>query len=136
MSTKRQFLRFSLVGTIGFMVDAGVLYLCLPGLGLHGGRVVSFLCAATTTWYLNRKLTFTQCDIAQPARQWARFLATNGIGGLINFATYGLVIFAFGGAGLTPLIGVAAGSIAGLGFNFTVSRRFVFEEQAPLRAQI
>lgn len=128
MNLSAQFLRFSLVGVAGFVVDAGVLYLCLhgAGLGLHGGRVVSFLAAATATWYLNRRLTFAHCDASRPVRQWARFLATNGVGGLINFATYSLVVWIYGGAGLVPLLGVAAGSIAGLGFNFTASRMLVF----------
>ena len=51
-TARRQFARFAAVGVIGFVVDSAVLYLCLhvAGLGLYGGRVVSYLVAATTTW--------------------------------------------------------------------------------------
>lgn len=128
MHLSAQFTRFSLVGGVGFLVDAGVLYLCLhgAGMGLYGARLVSFLAAATTTWYLNRRLTFVGSDTAAPVRQWARFLATNGVGGLINFAAYSLVVMTWGGAGLVPLLGVAVGSVIGLGFNFTASRWLVF----------
>jgi len=42
-------------GVAGFVVDSSVLYLCLhgTGLGLYGGRLVSYLAAASTAWYLN-----------------------------------------------------------------------------------
>ena len=43
----RQFLRFALAGTLGFVVDVGVLYRMLAlGLGYYLGRAVSFLTAA------------------------------------------------------------------------------------------
>lgn len=138
-----QFARFAMVGVLGFMVDATVLYLCLHGLGfgVYGGRLVSYLFAATTTWYLNRKLTFIGCDGVAPAQQWARFVATNGIGGLVNYGSYSFVVALLPASLFMPLIGVAVGSIAGLGFNFTASRLFVFKPdiskvtQQPLRTR-
>ena len=47
----RRFFGFAVVGTIGFVVDAGVLALLLAtGLaGFHAGRCVSFLVAASVT---------------------------------------------------------------------------------------
>jgi putative flippase GtrA len=129
----RQFIRFAIVGTLGFAVDAALLYLCLhgTGLGLYGGRLVSYLVAATTTWYFNRKFTFTGSDESAPMRQWMRFVTTNGLGGLINYGTYSFVVAYWGAVPLVPLIGVAVGSISGLGVNFTASRLFVFKEVLP-----
>jgi putative flippase GtrA len=124
-----QFVRFASVGAIGFVVDAGALFLCLHGLGLgvYSGRLVSYLAAATFTWYLNRRFTFTGSDVSAPGRQWARFVVTNGFGGLVNYGTYSLVVALWPGEPAAPYLGVAAGSIAGLGFNFTASRLFVFK---------
>ncbi|MHB1187338.1 GtrA family protein [Thiobacillus sp.] len=132
-----QFARFAMVGVLGFMVDATVLYLCLHGLGFdfYSGRLVSYLFAATTTWYLNRKLTFIGCDSTAPGHQWARFVATNGIGGLVNYGSYSLVVALLPAHLFVPLIGVAVGSIAGLGFNFAASRLFVFKPGMPKTAQ-
>lgn len=125
----RQFARFAFVGVIGFIVDAVVLYACLKGvgLGLYAGRLVSYLCAATTTWYLNRRMTFAHCDQTSPGKQWLRFLATNGVGGLVNYGSYSVVVATLPAGTLVPLLGVAVGSIAGLFFNFTASRVFVFK---------
>ena len=129
----RQFVRFAIVGTVGFVVDASVLYFCLhiAGLGLYSGRLVSYLVAATTTWYLNRKFTFTESDGSAPTHQWARFVVVNGLGGLINYGTYSFVVTYWLAGPMAPLIGVAAGSVTGLGVNFTASRLFVFKEGLP-----
>jgi putative flippase GtrA len=125
---RQQFILFSLVGILGFIVDASVLYLCLHivGLGLYAGRFVSYLGAATTTWYLNRRLTFSEGATAPPTWQWVKFISSNGLGGLINYGIYGLVVTLLPMHLLTPLLGIALGSIVGLGFNFTMSRHFVF----------
>jgi len=119
-----------MVGVVGFIVDSAVLYLCLhaTGLGLYGGRVVSYLAAASTTWYLNRRLTFG--DRSPPGRQWARFVATNAIGALVNYGSYSIVVASLPAGTFVPLLGVAVGAIAGLGFNFPASRRFVFNADA------
>ena len=52
--------RFVIVGGVGFCVDGGILVLLHQyfGLGILVSRLFSFLVAGTTTWYLNRRLTF------------------------------------------------------------------------------
>jgi putative flippase GtrA len=123
-----QFARFCLVGALGFAVDAGVLMLCLRvlDLGLYEGRFVSFLVAATVTWKLNRQFTFRNARSDRPHSQWARYVVANGLGGTANFAAYALVVGATSAGNAYPVLGVAAGSLAGLLLNFTSSRLLVF----------
>ena len=123
----RQFLRFGVVGTIGFVVDASVLTVVLAttGLGFYWGRVASFLVAATTTWALNRRFTF-QDRSARRVRQWGRFVAVNVGGGLVNYATYSALVAASATFRSWPVLAVAAGSLAGMFVNFAASKRFVF----------
>ena len=124
---------FSIVGTIGFVVDTAVLYLCVFGIGfgLYSGRMVSYLAAASTTWYLNRRLTFADADKTRPAREWLRFLLANAFGGLINYAVYAVLINISNLCTSYPVIGVAVGSLTGLAFNFTVSKKLVFISKQP-----
>ena len=123
----RQFLRFGLVGTIGFLVDAGTLALLLElGMGLYGGRVLSFLLAMTTTWVLNRRFTFRDSH-PERAKQWARFALVAALGGAINYGVYAWMVSHLAQAAAWPTIAVAAGSLAGYLFNFTAARRFVFQ---------
>lgn len=117
------FVRFALVGAAGFVVDASVLYGALAlGFGPIAGRLLSYLAAATATWLMNRRFTFAS---EQPPsfREWASFIAANAVGGLVNLALYAVLVTQ---AELEPVIGVAAGSIAGLAINYTLSRFVVF----------
>ncbi len=124
-----EFLRFSVVGVIGLLVDIAALTFALHvlNLGLYSGRVFSYLVAASGNWALNRRFTFAAADTSPPVLQWLKFLGANAIGGLVNYGVYaGLVTF----VPLVhdwPVIGVCAGSIAGLSFNFTASKLWVFK---------
>ena len=123
----RQFLTFSAIGVAGFVVDTATLYTALQlGAGLYTGRLASYLVAATTTWALNRRYTFSDRRTHRPAREWARFLAANSLGGVVNYGTYAALVASLPLVAAHPWLGVAAGSLAGLAANFTLSRRLVF----------
>ncbi|WCL55030.1 GtrA family protein [Gimibacter soli] len=118
--------RFSIVGGIGFVVDAGMLYALLPFCGFYLARVGSILAAASVTWWLNRRFTFEARREMAAHHQWGRFLVVTGIGGLINFSVYSLLVASLPVVAALPIIGVVAGTLTALGWNFTMSRRHVF----------
>lgn len=124
-----QFLRFGVVGTVGFVVDAAVLLgMMALGLGPYGGRIVSYLAAASTTFALNRAWTFREARRDAPiAAQWGRFVLLNLIGFAVNYGTYAALIATSPLVAAHPVLGVAAGSIAGMFVNFGISRSFVFK---------
>jgi putative flippase GtrA len=122
-----EFLRFGVVGTIGFVVDTVVLYAGLAlGLGLYGGRAVSYLAAASTTWALNRLWTFRGRGDGPAHRQWVLFLVVNLVGFAMNYGTYAALIALVPMVAAHPVLGVAAGAIAGMFGNFVLSRQLVF----------
>lgn len=135
---RRQFATFAAIGVAGLFVDMGALWLALnlAGLDLYSGRLFSYLCAATFTWWLNREFTFRGVNRRGAVRQWGRFLAANAVGAAVNYAVYAVVIavapltglWPEGAEGLIPYAGVAAGSVSGLVFNFTLSRLVVFRQ--------
>ncbi|MGH6889455.1 MAG: GtrA family protein [Rhizomicrobium sp.] len=128
-----RFLRFALVGTVGFVVNWIALYLALhlAGLDKYSGWPVAFLVAVTFTWWGNRTLTFRDRAASRGiAREWFAFLVGNSLGALANFAVYCLfVTFAAPPLG-NPLVAIVAGTLVGLVFNFMVSARFVFRAPA------
>ena len=123
-----QFIKFGMVGTVGFVVDASVLYglLTLLSLDPYIGRLVSFAAAATVTWLLNRHFTFRGSPRSGAAGQWMRFVSVVGFGGAVNYTVYALLIASDLGLLSMPLVGVAAGSLSGWAINFTLSRTLVF----------
>ena len=123
-----QFGKFGIVGTIGLIVDCTVLYLVmtLAGLGPYVSRIISFLAAATTTWALNRCFTFRGTHDGSLIGQWAKFIAANAFGGVINYAIYALLIATTATVASHPFLGVAVGSIVAMFVNFTASKKLVF----------
>ncbi|MDM0075722.1 GtrA family protein [Variovorax sp. J2P1-59] len=127
MKAGREFLSFAAVGVVGFGVDLGVLYLVAPFMGWYGARVVSFIAAATATWALNRRYTFTSPRPgASLAREYAHYLLTMLAGAMVNYTVYVLTLHWVSGP-LAPALGVALGSCAGLAVNFLSARHLVFK---------
>ena len=127
--TLPRFLRFALVGAAGFFVDVAALYASFAlGAGVYTGRVISYLCAATFTWGVNRRFTFAS-EAPPSFGEWLRFMLANASGGLVNYGTYAALVF--WGSGLLghPALAVACGSVAGLVVNYLASSHFVFTEQ-------
>jgi putative flippase GtrA len=122
-------LRFAIVGTAGFAVDASVLWMVVRlGCNPFLGRALSYPVAATFTWACNRWWAFGD-DSPKLLTQWAKFLIANLFGGTVNYATYAALVLACG-ISMVPVLGVAAGSLAGLAVNFIVSKRYVFASAA------
>ncbi len=124
-----QFGKFGLVGVVGLVVDTAVVYALLPlGLKFFVARIPAFLCAATATWALNRSFTF-RTSLRRPLiREWATFLATNAVGGVVNYAVSVALVAGIDFVATHPVLAVAAGSLAGMFFNFAASKRLVFKE--------
>ena len=128
----RQFLLFGAIGAVGFLVDAGAYLLAYAlGAGLYG-RFFSFLCAATFTWVLNRAFNFKDRS-GSMAGQWAKFLLANSAGAIVNLAVFFLAMNFVPPLRDNPqngsIVAIALGSLAGLVFNFTASKVFVFKSE-------
>jgi putative flippase GtrA len=122
----RQLVSFAIAGALGFLVDVAVLYAALAlGAGRVGGRLLSFLAAATFTWRFNRRYTFAAT--ASPWREWALYLASMAGGMLINLIAYTAVLALLPPAWWAPAFAVACGSAAGLVVNFASAKLFVFK---------
>lgn len=124
----KRFLTFGIIGAAGFVVDSAVLLFGMHVLGLdkYSARVFSYLVAATVTWIGNRKLTFADRPKAPRRKQWLKFLIVNLGGFAINYGTYAALVASVPFVGANPVLGVAAGAITGMFFNYFVSNRYVF----------
>ncbi|MBP2227144.1 putative flippase GtrA [Azospirillum agricola] len=124
-----QFGKFGVVGIVGLLVDTIVLYGGLAlGLEFFAARIPSFLAAATTTWALNRAFTFRGAADEPLHRQWAKFIAANAVGGVVNYAVSVGLEANVAMVEAHPVLAVAAGSLAGMLFNFAASKHLVFKD--------
>ena len=120
------FIRFGIVGTLGFVCDTSTVYLLRPFVSLYIAGTCSFIVAATMNWVINRIWTFRHVEHAVAHVQWVKFLAANAIGFGFNRGTFFLLVAFSPLVVAHPVIGIAAGSACGLIFNYLLSKRFVF----------
>jgi putative flippase GtrA len=126
---QQQFLKFSFVGGVGFVTDAGTFTILtkLLGLDLITGRVISSLVfGMSATYLLNRYLTFRRQRSGSILKEYMRFAAANIVGNLLNIGTHALLVENLALFHRLPILGIVAGTAVGLVFNFTGSKYFVF----------
>lgn len=126
MLAAREFVLFGLAGTIGYGIDVGTLYLIFDSFGRLGGRVISLFVAASATWAFNKFFTFR----LRPARipihaEYMAYISLMIIGALINFTVYACALAYM--ENLPLFLAVAAGSLSGMGVNFTLARKLVYK---------
>ena len=123
-----QIMRFGVVGTLGFVVDGGMLWgLLAVGLNPYTARALSFPVAVVVTWALNRVWTFASAEKAGKRRQFNRYLAVQLVGAGANYGVYTSIIRIFGAAGQTVFIALVIGSFVGMFLNFWGARRVAFQ---------
>jgi putative flippase GtrA len=126
----RQLAFFSVAGAAGFLVDGAILLTLIKVLHLHpiAGRVFSFMAAVSVTWYLNRTLTFTRPTGRSLLNEGLRYLSSNGVGALLNFSIYSLLVLFSGNILSQPIFALVIASGVAMFFNFFASKYFAFKE--------
>jgi len=121
-----RFVRFGVVGTLGFCWDTGTVYALRGHVGLYLAGTAGFLVAATANWGLNRVWTFRGKPHAALHIQWAKFLAANSIGFVFNRGVFFTLISINILCHNQPILPIMAGSAVGICFNYFLSKKFVF----------
>jgi putative flippase GtrA len=131
-----EFRRFVVVGGVGFLVDGSVLTLLVAwGLNIFVARAISFLLAVSCTWLLNRRWTFARNLRPPTSSEGLAYLTTQIFGALINLTVFIMLLNFFPHLQEAPIIPLAFGSAIALGFNFFVSKFWVFKNKKILTLQ-
>jgi putative flippase GtrA len=120
------FIRFGIVGGLGFVWDTATVYLTRGLIGLYAAGALSYLVAATANWALNRAWTFRASTPQAAHRQWVAFLAANSLGFVLNRGCFYLLISTSRLCFAHPVLPIIAGSLCGMFVNYLLSKRFVF----------
>ena len=122
-----EFLRFGVVGAVGFAVNVSVVYATRYWFGLYLAGFAAWMVAATVTWQLNRTWTFRSHSGRRPLhREWAWFLAVNFAGFLLYYPTYISLVTYLSSFAAQPILAIFAGMLVSMTANFVLSRRYVF----------
>lgn len=124
----KQFLKFGIVGIVGFLVDAIILlvlvYIFLFDISLS--RILSFLMAVFVTWLLNRNFTFNKKDKYSKKKEYSYYLTIQSVGALLNYIVFIILVKNFLFFEEYLIVPLAIASIIAMFFNFFALRKKVF----------
>jgi putative flippase GtrA len=123
----RDFIRFGIVGTTGFCWDTATVYTLKGVAGLYIAGLCGFLVAGTANWVMNRFWTFRHLDHIAAHHQLMRYLAVNSVGFVFNRGTFFALVTISLRCREHPVLAIIAGSLAGLLFNYFLSKKYVFK---------
>jgi putative flippase GtrA len=122
------FLRFAIVGGVGFLIDAGLLFVFLrAGLDPFVARSISLPVAAFSTWRLNRRITFTGSGRSQ-ATEGVRYAVVAALTAVFNYLVYALALTLW--PSLPPVAVAVGATLMAMGFSYVGYSRFVFSSEA------
>lgn len=124
-------IRFGAIGGAGFFVNEAALFVAVKLFALndHSAWLFGFAVAVTFTWWGNRTFTFHEHKShghIGMIGEWARFVATNSLGALANYAVYAVLVEFAPYPVKIPYVALFFGVLVGLAFNFTLSKKLVF----------
>lgn len=128
-----RFIRFGLVGCLGFVVDLGVVFVLIQALQLGpvSARIPAWIAAVSTTYFFNLLFTFrtTRSMLVGRWQRWRRYglyvLSQLG-GGVVNVLTYACVVSVFS---IPWVIGLVLGTVVGMIFNYLGASAVISRKQ-------
>lgn len=118
-----QLSRFLQVGAVGYLIDAGLLWMLVYGLGVLPvpARVVSFMTTISVAFVLNARYTF---NVAPKRSLMPRYGLIQSLGALLNFGSYTWLVSTWQ---FEPIFSLSVGAVLGSTHNFLMMRVFVFK---------
>ncbi|ULR88097.1 GtrA family protein [Comamonas sp. B21-038] len=128
---KRSVLWFLIAGSLAFVVDVAVLTLLRDTLGVYAARAVSFWLAATTTWLINRNISFAGRSASGGLlTEYLRYLGLMLGGGAVNLAVYSLLAWIFPQGPQWLMLYVAAGTLVAMTVNYLSMTRLLYRQRS------
>ena len=125
----RRWISFGGVGTLGMLLDAGLMWFLhgVLGIGFAWARPVPILLSMTQNYILNNALTFAdrrRRGAVILTRGWALSVVGNACGALVNWGV-SVGVYSLGAPWLVALVG---GVAAGMVVNYAIARLVVWPD--------
>ena len=132
-----QLIRFSVVGSSGFLVDMGIYTLLstVTGISHLFARALSYWCSASWNWTWNRSFTFSDAEKVNKLPQWSKYIGMCVISFVPNWGTYYLLTESIPFFDQYHQLALITGVAAGMVFNFTLASLFIFTVPKATRGQ-
>lgn len=129
--TFAEFIKFCMIGSSGMAIDLSLVFISMEMLHIEFriSRLIGFLCAMTSNFFLNRRFNFKNARSGNIIRQYAAFFITSIAGGSANWllSVYLVENVDFFQTSYLYLFAAFLGIIAGVTINFSGSKLIVFK---------
>ncbi|SHK20292.1 Putative flippase GtrA (transmembrane translocase of bactoprenol-linked glucose) [Shimia gijangensis] len=121
--------RFLIVGAVGFLVDAGLLFL-LTSMGgdPYLTRILSFSVAVVVTWAGSQYWTFSDQKTGSISARFLKYFGIQSFGMAVNYLTFAAVLWVLSPTPLNAVLATMAGSLIALAVNFAGVSKYVFKD--------
>ena len=121
-----KFIKFCVVGTIGFLTEALIIHLVkvIYSDFLLYVRFISFPAALALTWLLNRVFVFKSGN--SKIKEVSKYALVQTFGAMLNILVYTLLLLLSDFFVDYPVLALAAGSAFALFSNYFLSKYWVF----------
>jgi putative flippase GtrA len=131
---RRDLVRFGLVGSLGFVVDLGILAALVHGAawGPYAARAVAMAIAILCTWWLHRHWTFATGRMRSPLPQSLVYGTFQVIGLSVNYGIFSVLVLTDGLWRTYPVLAAAVGSISAMAITYLLAKKIAFAEPGEL----
>lgn len=133
-STATQFVQFAGIGAIGFVVDAAI-FLALSdwhaGWHPYAARAVSATVSISTTWALNRRVTFRARRSPDARSEYLRYVLAQILGLVLNLGVFAAAVALVPLMRRVPLLALILGASVALAANFLTAKYIAFRDKPP-----
>lgn len=125
----KQFIKFGIVGTIGFIVDASILLILVHifYFEISIARFFSFLIAVFVTWLINRNFTFSDNKNIDKKKEYFYYLVIQFFGVLLNYLIFISLINQYTFFREHLILPLAIASIIAMFSNYLILKKVVYK---------
>lgn len=124
--------QFLAVGASGAFVNLAILTLLIgAGVAPRVALGVAIVVSMMSNYALNRRFSFSYARDGSIPRQYVSFVAACAVGAVANYSSALLMLTRF--PDLSPQLAAVTGILVGTGFNYLLSKRFVFRRALTRR---
>lgn len=132
---RHSFIRFAVIGGLGYLLAIVLLAIGTGMLKLEFAvaNAITIFLTMIFTWLGNRYVTFGDRrahGLPNILQECLKFMGANGLGALVNYLCALALVHYAGAPFRNAFVAQAIGVLAGLVFNFTLSRTLVFRAKA------
>jgi putative flippase GtrA len=126
----RDLLRFGMVGSLGFVIDLGILAALVHGAAWSpfAARAVAMTVAILCTWLLHRYWTFAAGRMRSALPQSLLYGVVQLAGVSVNYSIFSVLVLTGGVWRLYPVLAAAVGSLSAMAITYVLSKRIAFAE--------